>query len=189
MTGFTALLDANILYPAPMRDIFLQLAVDDIFRAKWTKDIHREWIDALIRNEPHRDRATLERTRRLMDRATRDCLVTGYEQLIPALDIPDPDDRHVLAAAIVGRCDVIVTCNLRDFPEDRVVPYGIEVLHPDNFLSNHLELMPNQFCDALRKIRTRLAAPPVTVHNYLSILAGLGLEATAAELVQYSNRL
>ena len=75
MTGFTALLDTNILYPAPMRDIFLQMAADDVFRAKWTEDIHREWIDALIRNEPHRDRATLEHTRRLMDRATRDCLV------------------------------------------------------------------------------------------------------------------
>lgn len=60
MTGFTALLDANILYPAPMRDILLQMAADDVFRAKWTEDIHREWIDALIRNEPHRDRATLE---------------------------------------------------------------------------------------------------------------------------------
>ncbi|MDE0293344.1 MAG: hypothetical protein OXH92_21875 [Bryobacterales bacterium] len=60
MTGFTALLDTNILYPAPMRDIFLQMAADDFFRAKWTEDIHREWIDALIRNEPHRDRATLE---------------------------------------------------------------------------------------------------------------------------------
>ena len=59
MTGFPALLDANILYPAPMRDIFLQMAADDVFRAKWTEDIHREWIDALIRNEPHRDRAAL----------------------------------------------------------------------------------------------------------------------------------
>ena len=189
MTGFTALLDANILYPAPMRDIFLQLAADDLFRAKWTEDIHREWIDALIRNEPHRDRAALEHTRRLMDRATGDCLVTGYEPLIPALSLPDPDDRHVLAAAIAGRCDLIVTCNLRDFPEDAVVPYGIEVLHPDNFLSNHLDLMPGPFCDAVRKIRARLVAPPVSVHDYLAILAGLGLEATAAELDQFSSRL
>ena len=84
MTGFTALLDANILYPAPMRDIFLQLAVDDLFRAKWTADIHREWINALLRNEPHRDRATLVNTCDRMDQATRDCLVTGYETLIPA---------------------------------------------------------------------------------------------------------
>ena len=132
MTGFTVLLDANILYPAPVRDIFLQLATDDLVRAKWTADIHREWIDALLRNEPQRDRAALERTRGLMNRATRDCLVTGYERLIPALDLSDPDDRHVLAAAIVGRCDVIVTCNLRDFPEAAVASYGIAVQHPDN---------------------------------------------------------
>lgn len=189
MTGVTALLDANILYPAPMRDIFLQLAADDVFRAKWTADIHREWIDALICNQPHRDRAALERTRRRMDQATRDCLVTGYTSLIPALDLPDPDDRHVLAAAIVGCCDAIVTCNLQDFPEDAVAPYGIEVLHPDNFLSNHLDLMPGTFCDAVRKIRARLVAPRISVHDYRAILAGLGLEATAAELAQFSKNL
>ena len=189
MTGFTALLDANILYPAPMRDIFLQLAVDDLFRAKWTADIQREWINALLRNEPHRDRATLERTRDRMDQATRDCLVTGYETIIPPLHLPDPDDRHVLAAAIVGRCDVIVTCNLGDFPEDTVAPYGIEVLHPDNFLSNHLDLMPGPFCDAARKIRARLVAPPISVQDYLAILAGLGLIATAAGLARFSGRL
>ncbi|MDE2789141.1 MAG: PIN domain-containing protein [Paracoccaceae bacterium] len=142
MTGFTALLDANILYPAPVRNIFLQLAADDLFRAKWTDDIHREWIDALVRNEPYRDRAALERTRHLMDQATRDCLVTGYESLIPALDLPDPDDRHVLAAAIIGRCDVIVTCNLNDFPEPAITAYGIGVQHPNEVLTNQLALMP-----------------------------------------------
>ena len=136
MTGFTALLDANILYPAPMRDIFLQLAVNDVFQAKWMADIHREWIDALLRNEPHRNRAVLERTRGLMDQATRDCLITGYEPLISALELPDSDDRLVLAAAITGHCDVIVTCNLQDFPEIAVARYGIEVQHPDEFLSN-----------------------------------------------------
>ncbi len=68
-----------------MRDIFLQLAVDDHFRAKWIADIHREWINALLRNEPYRDRATLERTRDRMDQATRDCLITGYETLVPKL--------------------------------------------------------------------------------------------------------
>ena len=189
MTGFTALLDANILYPAPMRDIFLQLAADDVFSAKWTSDIHREWIEALIRNEPYRDRAALERTRSLMDQATRDCLVTGYETLISALDLPDPDDRHVLAAAITGRCDVIVTCNLLDFPQAAVAPYGIEVQHPDDFLANHLDLMPGPFCDSVRKIRARLVRPPISVQDYFSTLAGLGLVATAAELAQFSALL
>ena len=189
MTRFTALLDANILYPAPMRDIFLQLAVDDVFRTKWTADIHREWIDALLRNEPHRDRSALERTRDLMDKATRDCLVTGYDRLIAALDLPDPDDRHVLAAAITGRCDVIITCNLRDFPEPAIAPYGIEVQHPDLFLGNHLDLMPGPFCAAVHKIRSRLVAPPLTVQDYLATLTGQGLVSTAAELGQFSALL
>ncbi len=117
MSHYTGLLDANVLYPAPLRDLFLPLAVTDLFRAKWTMDIHREWIEALLRKEPYRDRTALERTRDLMNEHTRGCPVTGYEALIPSLTLPDPNDRHVLAAAIVGRCDVIVTSNLADLPE------------------------------------------------------------------------
>ena len=90
MSRYTALLDANVLYPAPLRDLFLQLAVTDLFKAKWTADIHREWIEALMRNEPQRDRPALERTRDLMDAATRDSLVTGYEALIDTLHFPIP---------------------------------------------------------------------------------------------------
>ncbi len=85
-----------------MRGLFMQLAVMDLFKAKWSADIHREWIDALMRNEPQRDRARLERTRDLMDQATRDSLVSGYESLIESLSLPDAGDRHVLAAEIVG---------------------------------------------------------------------------------------
>jgi hypothetical protein len=70
----TALVDANVFYPAPMRDLFLQLAVADLFRAKWSADIHREWIDALLRNEPHRDRTLLERTHDRMNTAMEDPL-------------------------------------------------------------------------------------------------------------------
>ena len=168
---------------------FLQLAVDDVFRAKWTSDIHREWIAALLRNEPHRERAALERTRDFMNQATRDCLVTGYETLISSLELPDPQDRHVLAAAIVGRCDVIVTFNLRNFPETAVTPFEIEVQHPDAFLSSHLDLMPESFRDADRKIRARLVAPSLSVQDYLAILAGQGLVATAAELSRSSALL
>ena len=172
-----------------MRDIFLQLAVDDAFRARWTADIHREWIDALLRNEPRRDRAALERTRDLMDRATRDALITGYETLIPALDLPDPDDRHVLAAAIVGACDAIVTRNLRDFPDAAVASYGIEVRRPDEFLSDRLHLAPRVFCESVRKVRARLVAPPLTVLEYLAVLDRQGLAATAAELERHSESL
>ena len=89
------------------------------FRAKWTADIHREWIDALLLNQPHRDHAVPgTHARSHGPGGTRDCLVTGYETLISALNLsPTPDDRHVLAAAITGHCDVIVTYNLQGFPE------------------------------------------------------------------------
>jgi hypothetical protein len=187
--SYTALLDACILYPAAMRDVFMQLAIADIFKAKWTADIHREWIEALLRSEPQRDRASLERTRTLMDVETRDCLVTGYEQLIPSLKLPDPNDRHVLAAAIVGRCDVIVTQNLKHFPAEALDPFGVEAQHPDEFLCNHLSLAPGIVCGAIRKVRARLRNPPYTVQDYLDILKRQGLVATAGELGPFMDVL
>jgi len=189
MSNYTALLDANVLYPAPLRDLLLQLAITDLFRAKWTADIHREWIEALLRQEPHRDRTKLERTRALMDSHIRDCLVSGYESQIPTLELPDPDDRHVLAAAIVGRCDAIVTQNLRGFPDTALAPYGIDVQHPDDFLCNHLNLAQGLFCGVVRKVRRRLQNPPYTIEQYLDILTGNGLVATAAELRPFAELL
>ena len=189
MSSYTALLDANVLYPAPVRDLFLQLAVTDIYKARWTADIHREWIENLLENEPHRQRADLERTRELMDKATRDALVTGHESLIPLVELPDPDDRHVLAAAIVGRCDVIVTSNLKDFPVTVLEPFGIEAQHPDEFLCNHLNLAQGLFCSCVQKVRRRLKNPPYTTEEYLETLTRSGLVATAAELRPFAELL
>jgi PIN domain len=186
---YTALLDANVLYPAPIRDLLLQLAVTDLYKAKWSADIHQEWIDSLMTNEPHRDRAALERTRDLMDESTRDCLVTGYEELMPALQLPDPKDGHVLAAAIVGRCDAIVTCNLKDFPEPIMARYGIDLKHPDDFLSDHLKLAQGVFCTCVHMVRRRLKNPAYTIEEYLDNLTRQGLVATASELRQFSDLL
>jgi hypothetical protein len=177
------------LYPAPIRDLLLQLAVTDIYKARWTADIHREWIENLLENEPHRKRADLERTRDLMDRATRDALVTGYEGIIPAPQLPDPDDRHVLAAAIVGSCHVIVTANLKDFPDAALEPFGIDAQHPDEFLCNHLNLAQGLFCGCVQKVRRRLTKPPYTVDEYLDTLTRNGLVATAAELRRFAELL
>lgn len=189
MSQYTALLDANVLYPAPMRDLLLQLAVTDLFTAKWSPDIHREWIEALLRREPHRDRAKLEQTRDRMDAATRDAVVTGYEAMIPGLTLPDENDRHVLAAAIAGRCDVIVTQNLKHFPESTLSAFDIEAQHPDEFLSNHLNLAPGIFCSAVAKVRARLTNPPYSVEDYLATLTRQGLVATVAELEAFAELL
>lgn len=189
MSNYTVLFDANVLYPAPMRDVLLQLTLTDLFRAKWSDDIHREWIDSLLKNEPHRERAALERTRDLMNANIRDCLITDYDRLIPSLTLPDPDDRHVLAAAIVGRCDAIITQNLRDFPEEALKPYGIETQHPDDFICNQFTLSQAAVCTSLRKVRTRLKNPPFTVAEYLTVLTKQGLVATVAEVEEFAELL
>ncbi len=106
VTKFSVIYDACVLYPAPLRDSLMHLALTDLFKARWTDQIHAEWINALLRRDQY-DRKILERTRDLMDSSVRDAKVIGYEWLIDSLDLPDPNDRHVLAAAIKsgGKCN------------------------------------------------------------------------------------
>ena len=107
--------------------------------------------------------------------------------LINSLHLPDKNDRHVLAAAITGRCDVIVKYNLKDFPKSELSKYGIEAQHPDVFLANHLDLFPGKFCAAVRKIRRRHIRKKLNVDDYLDSLVKLELVATAANLSEYSH--
>src|SRR5690349_13225654 len=116
MSKFIVLYDSCVLYPAPLRDLLIRLALTDLYQAKWTKDIHQEWIRNLLKNRPDLSEDKLQKTREKMDLHTRDCLVEGYEELIDGLTLPDPNDRHVLAAAIRASAQLIVTYNLSDFP-------------------------------------------------------------------------
>ena len=86
----------------------MRLALTGLFRAKWSAAVHEEWICALLRNRPDLSREKLERTRMLMDLYAADALVTGYEDLIEGLQLPDPNDRHVLAAAIRGELTLLL---------------------------------------------------------------------------------
>src|SRR5690554_5628503 len=108
-SSFVAVLDACVLYPAPIRDLLMRLSVTGLFRARWTDRIHDEWIEAVLRNRIDLQREQLDRTRQLMDNAVPDCLVTHYEGIEGTLQLPDPDDRHVLAAAIKCSAGTIVT--------------------------------------------------------------------------------
>ncbi len=171
MSGYTALYDACVLYPAPLRDLLMQLAVADLFRAKWTAMIHDEWVRNVLANRPDLTAAQLQRTRELMDSSVRDALVFDFEDLIPSIQLPDPDDRHVVAAAIRGRCDVIVTYNLDDFPVEVLAKYDIEAQHPDEFLSHLTNLRPDVVCMAARTCRLRLKNPKLEAEGYLESMA------------------
>jgi hypothetical protein len=182
MANFTALFDACVLYPAPLRDFLLNLSLTGLFRARWTDEIHEEWIRNLLANRPDLEPAKLQRTRELMDQAVPDCLVTGHMKLVDALSLPDPNDRHVLAAAICGRAEVIVTYNEKDFPVEILAEFGVETQHPDEFISHAISLDWSAVCRALKNQRAHLLNPPRTAEELLETLEQQGLPLSASQL-------
>jgi hypothetical protein len=189
MASFTALYDACVLYPAPLRDLLMHLAMTDLFRARWTDRIHDEWMRNVLANRPDLKRRQLERTRRLMDAHVLDCLVTGYEGLVDGLNLPDPDDRHVLAAAIRAGADLIVTFNVRDFPPEALEPLGVEAQHPDVFVTQLLDVDAPSVCAAARRQRQSLKNPPKTVQEFIECLAQQQIPQTVARLLEFSGLL
>ena len=187
MSQFTVVYDACVLYPAPLRSFLMYLALTDLYHARWSNDIHEEWMRNVVKDYADIPREQVERIRELMNLHVRDCLVTGYEPLIDALHLPDPNDRHVLAAAIRCGADTIVTFNLKDFPEDALRPYGIEAQHPDDFLAFQLDLAPNLVCAAAKKQRSSLKNPPMSVEEYLASLERQGLPQTVSSLREFAE--
>ena len=184
MAKFSVIYDACVLYPAPLRDLLMQLAVTDLFKARWTDQIHEEWIEALLRRDKY-DRKVLERTRGFMDASVRDAKVFGYEELIEGLVLPDPDDRHVLAAAIKAGADAIVTFNLKDFPRAVLSKYDIEAIHPDEFIYSQIDLAPAIACGAIKRQRESLKNPPKAKDEFLAILQKQQLPQTVSALRVY----
>ena len=179
--AFTALFDANVLYPAAQRDLLIRLAQVGLFRGRWTEQILDEMEHAIVRRQPALvDKLT--RTRRLMCDGVPDCLVTGYEHLIDALVLPDIDDRHVLAAAIRCGAQVIVTDNLSDFPADQLDEYGIDAQSADEFLLHLVELRPALVAATLQRQADSLNDPPQAIEDVLASLERSGLRRAVAEL-------
>ncbi|MFB2880590.1 PIN domain-containing protein [Floridanema aerugineum] len=186
-SSFTALYDACVLYPAPLRDFLVQLALTDLFRAKWTDQIHEEWIRNVLKNRQDLTIEQLTRTKELMNSYVRDCLVIDYEYLIESVELPDPDDRHVLAAAIKAGADVIVTFNLSDFPENILQKYDIEPQHPDEFISDLVDLKPGKIVAVAEICRQRLKNPPKSIDDYLETLLQQGLSISVSMLREIYN--
>jgi len=187
-SAFTVVYDACVLYPASLRDFLIRLAMTGTFRARWTAHIHDEWMRALTTKYPERKDA-LERTRHLMDEAVPDCLVEGYESLEAGIVLPDPDDVHVLAAALRCGASVIVTFNLKDFPEKVLAPYGVEAQHPDQFADDLFDLHPAAVVEAAVRQRADLKYPPLSVDAYFDHLLHQGLTQTVKNLAGYRSVL
>lgn len=189
MTNFAVLYDACVLYPAPLRDLLMNLAMTDMYRAKWTNEIHEEWISSILSDRNDLNREFLERTRDRMNMSVRDCLVENYQYLVPTLSLPDANDRHILAAAIHSSSSVIVTYNLKDFPKKNISQHGIEAQHPDEFLINLFDLSSEMVCLAVKRHRASLKSPPKNVEQYLSTLAKQSLSNAVQKLKEFLDYL
>ncbi|WP_247267696.1 MULTISPECIES: PIN domain-containing protein [Pseudomonas] len=182
---FTAVYDACVLYPAPLRDFLMWLALSGRFRARWTQQIHREWKRNLLKNRTDLTIEQLDRTSELMDRAIPDACVYDFEDLITGLSLPDTNDRHVLAAAIRCGAGVIVTFNLKDFPDTCLAPYGVEAQHPDEFVENLFHLDQAVVIAAAQRQRQQLKLPPIAVEPFLDLLQRQGLVESVRALSAY----
>jgi predicted nucleic acid-binding protein len=168
--SFVVLYDANVLYPSTLRDLLIRIAQAGLVQAKWTDQILDEVFDNLTANRPDLDSQRMARTRNLIIGAVRDCLVTGYEPLIEAVHLPDPDDRHVLAAAVKARAQVIVTNNLKDFPSAVLEAWDMEAKSADDFILDQIDLSREVVYSAVQRIADSREKPPATFADVLAML-------------------
>ena len=180
MGALTAFLDANILYSAGLRDFLLRLAERHLYSPLWSACIHTEWMRNLLANRPDLTADNLEYIRASMDENFPDALVTGYEARSAGLDLPDVGDIHVLAAAIEGGADLIVTRNLRDFPASRIAPHGLAAQDPDRFIAALIDADLEAVLEAVQGHRAALKNPPRTANEHLVQLERLGLPRTVS---------
>jgi predicted nucleic acid-binding protein len=169
--AFVALLDANVLYPAYLRDALLRLAEAEVYQVRWSRQILDEMSRNVLENNPDLSEENMERLVRAMERAFPEAMVTGHELLIPSMT-NDPKDRHVLAAAIRGRADVIVTSNVRDFPPEACEPYDVDVQTPDEFLNYQWEIGdPDYLLGVVEEWASVLRSPPLALEELLEKLS------------------
>ncbi len=175
------IVDANLLYPFHLRNLLVQLAVDCIITPRWTGRIHEEWIGNLVAaGKAPRDRLLV--TLALMNDALPEAEVRGWEARMEGLTLPDPDDRHVLAAALAAGAKTILTMNLRDFPASVLTAHGVAAAHPDNFLCSLHDADPDSFLASTEAAHANLSRSVPSFADYLDTLERQGLPQTAQRL-------
>ncbi|MGZ4523824.1 MAG: PIN domain-containing protein [Mycobacteriaceae bacterium] len=167
---YTALLDANVLVPYTLTDILLRLSEAGFFRPLWTTEVLAETERTLAHLYPDVDSSRFHDRLAAMDLFFTDATVTGWESLLDSIELPDPDDRHVVAAAVVGGADAIITANLTDFTDDTLAAFDIVAVHPDTFLLDQWDLDPTlarRFCEIPPPLANdpRPPWPPRSTHS------------------------
>ncbi|MGM3163054.1 PIN domain-containing protein [Dickeya undicola] len=184
-TPYPVVLDACVIYPSLLRDLLIHLGLTGLYQPKWTAIIEDEWQRNLLLNRPDLTPEQISRTRELMNQAIPDAMITGFEALIPGITLPDPDDRHVVAAAIRNNAEIIVTFNLKDFPHPEIDNFGIEALHPDDFITDLLDLNQALVLSAVSRQRHNMRKPSKSVDEYLDALLRQSLPQTVKELSKF----
>lgn len=173
--AFTVIYDACVLYPAPLRDLLMRIAVSGVVRAHWSDRILSECFASLAQNRPDISRVALQSTRERMCAAIPDGLVTAAPLVSLAIRLPDPNDLHVLEAAVACGAQAIVTFNLRHFPPQATTPFGIEAKHPDDFVLDAIGLAPVTLTRITEQQAAALRNPPRSSEELLETLAQQGL--------------
>ncbi|MGH1350418.1 MAG: PIN domain-containing protein [Methyloligellaceae bacterium] len=182
MPRITALLDANILFSPPLRDLLIELSCEQVIHVRWTEKIHEEWIRAASKLRPLIPIDVQHQIRNLLYESIPDCLITDYEHLIDEITLPDENDRHVLAAAIDGNCNIIITRNIRDFPKKRLRHWNIEAQEPHTFMKM---LDQDKILRCAGNIKTRLK--DITSERYIQAMKKNRLKSIAIQLENSSN--
>ncbi|TCM52601.1 PIN domain-containing protein [Rhizobium sp. PP-F2F-G48] len=177
-----AVYDACVLYPFHLRNILVQCAFDGLVEARWTDDIHDEWMRNLAANTDSLSIERLTATRDKMKAVLPEANVAHYRSLIADLELPDPNDRHVLAAAIAGKASVIVTWNLKDFPVQELMRYGVTSQSPDTFLTELHTVFPDALISSVEHARHNLRKTASSVETFVDALKQNGLEAFSERL-------
>jgi predicted nucleic acid-binding protein len=181
MSRYTVVLDACVLVPIALADTLLRIAERELYRPLWSERILDEATDAVLEVHPALEARSIERRFTAMRETFGDACVDGWEAVELDLVLPDPDDRHVVAAAVRGKADAIVTANLPDFPVDDLKALDLEVIHPNEFLLDQLDLAPRLVIDVLREQAAHAHRPPLDPIDLLVRLARCGVEGFADE--------
>jgi hypothetical protein len=172
-----------VLYPAPVRDLLLHLADTGLYFPKWTDEIHKEWIQNLFANRPDLKLSSLKSAKRSMNLAFPDADIKGFFHLIEKLQLPDKNDRHILAAAIHAKADFSITYNVKDFPQKYLASFSLNAINPNDFTVKLIHQDKEAVLSAFNNQVANLKYPPLTKNEVLNSLAKCELKKSVTLLL------